>query len=109
MYQLYWQGSRLFSTCYPALYPNTTGYHHKTYKIDPNNNMFVVKIKDNSHETATGAIWIISILKSLLFLFYPWFTTVQLIYIALTTHASLSPIRRGFAPGFLNNKKGALD
>ena len=44
--------------------------------------MFVVKIKDNSHETATGAIWIISILKSLLFLFYPIFTTVQLIYIA---------------------------
>jgi hypothetical protein len=24
----------------------------------------------------------------------------------LTTHASLSPIRRGFAPGFVNYKKG---
>jgi hypothetical protein len=24
----------------------------------------------------------------------------------LTTHTSLSPIRRGFAPGFVNNKKG---
>ena len=27
----------------------------------------------------------------------------------LTTHASLSPIRRGFASGFLYYKKGALD
>ena len=27
----------------------------------------------------------------------------------LTTHTSLSPIRRGFAPGFVNNKKGPLD
>jgi len=27
----------------------------------------------------------------------------------LTTHASISPIRRGFAPGFVNYKKGALD
>ena len=27
----------------------------------------------------------------------------------LTTHKSLSPIRRGFAPGFLNYKKGVLD
>jgi hypothetical protein len=27
----------------------------------------------------------------------------------LTTHKSLSPIRRGFAPGFVNYKKGALD
>jgi len=27
----------------------------------------------------------------------------------LTTHKSLSPIRRGFAPGFLNYKKGAID
>jgi len=27
----------------------------------------------------------------------------------ITTHASLSPIRRGFAPGFVNYKKGALD
>ena len=27
----------------------------------------------------------------------------------LTTHISLSPIRRGFAPGFVNYKKGALD
>ena len=27
----------------------------------------------------------------------------------LTTHTSLSPIRRGFAPGFVNCKKGALD
>ena len=27
----------------------------------------------------------------------------------LTTHTSLSPIRRGFAPGFVNYKKGALD
>jgi hypothetical protein len=26
----------------------------------------------------------------------------------LTTHTSLSPIRRGFAPGFVNYKKGAL-
>ena len=26
-----------------------------------------------------------------------------------TTHTSLSPIRRGFAPGFVNYKKGALD
>jgi hypothetical protein len=26
----------------------------------------------------------------------------------LTTHTILSPIRRGFAPGFLNYKKGAL-
>jgi hypothetical protein len=26
-----------------------------------------------------------------------------------TTHTSLSPIRRGFAPGFINYKKGALD
>jgi len=27
----------------------------------------------------------------------------------LTTHTSLSPIWRGFAPGFVNYKKGALD
>jgi hypothetical protein len=27
----------------------------------------------------------------------------------LTTHTSLSPLRPGFAPGFVNNKKGALD
>ena len=27
----------------------------------------------------------------------------------LTTHTSLSPIRRGFAPGFVNDKKGTLD
>ena len=27
----------------------------------------------------------------------------------LTTHTSLSPIRGGFAPGFVNYKKGALD
>jgi hypothetical protein len=27
----------------------------------------------------------------------------------LTTHTSLSPTWRGFAPGFVNNKKGALD
>jgi hypothetical protein len=27
----------------------------------------------------------------------------------LTTHTSLSSIRRGFAPSFVNNKKGALD
>jgi hypothetical protein len=27
----------------------------------------------------------------------------------LTTHASLSPIRRGFVPGFVNYKKGAPD
>jgi hypothetical protein len=27
----------------------------------------------------------------------------------LTTHTSLSPIRRGFAPDFVNYKKGALD
>jgi hypothetical protein len=27
----------------------------------------------------------------------------------LRTHTSLSPIRRGFAPGFVNYKKGALD
>ena len=27
----------------------------------------------------------------------------------LATHTSLSPIRRGFAPGFVNYKKGALD
>jgi hypothetical protein len=27
----------------------------------------------------------------------------------LTTHTSLSPIRRGFVPGFVNYKKGALD
>jgi hypothetical protein len=27
----------------------------------------------------------------------------------LTTHTSISPIRRGFAPGFVNYKKGALD
>jgi hypothetical protein len=27
----------------------------------------------------------------------------------LTTHTSLSPIRRGFAPGFVNYKKGALE
>ena len=26
-----------------------------------------------------------------------------------TTHTSLSPLRRGFAPGFVNYKKGALD
>jgi hypothetical protein len=26
----------------------------------------------------------------------------------LTTHTSLSPIRRGFAPGFVDYKKGAL-
>jgi hypothetical protein len=26
-----------------------------------------------------------------------------------TTHTNLSPIRRGFAPGFVNYKKGALD
>ena len=27
----------------------------------------------------------------------------------LTTHTSISPIRRGFVPGFVNYKKGALD
>jgi hypothetical protein len=27
----------------------------------------------------------------------------------LTAHTSLSPIRRRFAPGFINYKKGALD
>jgi len=27
----------------------------------------------------------------------------------LTAHSSLSPIRRGFAPGFVNYKNGALD
>ena len=27
----------------------------------------------------------------------------------LTAHTSLSPIRRGFAPSFVNYKKGALD
>jgi len=27
----------------------------------------------------------------------------------LTTHTSLSPIRRGFTPSFVNYKKGALD
>ena len=27
----------------------------------------------------------------------------------LATHISLSPIRRGFAPGFVNYKKDALD
>jgi hypothetical protein len=27
----------------------------------------------------------------------------------LTTHTRLSPIRRGFAPSFVNYKKGALD
>ena len=27
----------------------------------------------------------------------------------LTTHTSLSPIRCGFVPGFVNYKKGALD
>jgi hypothetical protein len=27
----------------------------------------------------------------------------------LTTHTSLSPIRRGFVPSFVNYKKGALD
>jgi hypothetical protein len=27
----------------------------------------------------------------------------------LTTHTSLSPIRHGFTPGFVNYKKGALD
>jgi hypothetical protein len=27
----------------------------------------------------------------------------------LTTRTSLSPIRRGFAPSFVNYKKGALD
>jgi len=27
----------------------------------------------------------------------------------LTTHTSLSSMRRGFAPGFVNYKKGALD
>jgi len=27
----------------------------------------------------------------------------------LATHTSLSPIRRGFAPGFVSYKKGALD
>jgi hypothetical protein len=26
----------------------------------------------------------------------------------LTTHTSLSPIRRGFAPGFVNYKKGCI-
>ena len=30
-------------------------------------------------------------------------------WIYLRTHISLSPIRRGFAPGFVNYKKGALD
>jgi hypothetical protein len=30
-------------------------------------------------------------------------------WIYLTTHTSLSPIRRVFAPGFVNYKKGALD
>ena len=30
-------------------------------------------------------------------------------WITLTTHTSLSPIRRGFTPGFVNHKKGALD
>ena len=27
----------------------------------------------------------------------------------LTTHTSLSPIRRGLVPGFVNNKEGAID
>jgi hypothetical protein len=27
----------------------------------------------------------------------------------VTTHTSISPIRRGFAPGFVNYKKGALN
>ena len=27
----------------------------------------------------------------------------------LTTHTSLSPIRRGFTPGFVNYKKGTLE
>ena len=27
----------------------------------------------------------------------------------ITTHTSLSPIRRGFTPDFVNYKKGALD
>ena len=30
-------------------------------------------------------------------------------WIYLTTHTSLSPIWHGFAPGFVNYKKGALD
>ena len=30
-------------------------------------------------------------------------------WIYLRTHISLSPIRHGFAPGFVNYKKGALD
>ena len=36
-----------------------------------------------------------------------WLNELGLDY--LTTHTSLSPIRRGFAPGFVNYKKGALD
>jgi hypothetical protein len=34
---------------------------------------------------------------------------LRLNIIYLTTHTSLSPIRRGIAPGFVNYKKGALD
>ena len=30
-------------------------------------------------------------------------------WITLTTHTSLSPIRRGFAPGFVNYKKGGFN
>ena len=33
-----------------------------------------------------------------------WFRSLD-----LKTHTSLSPLRRGFAPGFVNFKKGALD
>ena len=36
-----------------------------------------------------------------------WLNELGIYY--LTTHTSLSPIRRGFAPGFVNYKKGSLD
>ena len=41
-------------------------------------------------------------------LIYHWLNELGS-WINLTTHTSLSPIRRGFAPGFVNYKKGALD
>ena len=63
-------------------YANKTDHHVIRY------NRHILKVALNTNKTE-GPMWL------------------NLDY--LTTHTSISPIRRGFAHGFVNYKKGALD
>ena len=62
-------------------------------------------------EFTPGCIFVICIYVYTSFFIFPRARVAQWVRMLnyLTTHTSLSPIRRGFAPGFVNCKKGALD